>query len=88
MDRLIFELKASVQATSLYILMCAFLDQGEAPTLEQAKGRWNGDEESLIQAATELMGHGVLERANPVPMDLPLTIMPSEKWFWPTPEIL
>lgn len=83
MDRMIFELNASVEATSLYILLCVFLDQGEAPTLEQAKSRWNGDEASLVDAAMELMGHGVLERALPVPMDLSLTLNPSEKWHWP-----
>ncbi len=83
MDRLIFDLKASVEATSLYILLCAFLDQGEAPTLEQARSRWNGDDESLVNAAMELMGHGVLERALPVPMDVPLSIHPSDQWHWP-----
>lgn len=88
MDRLIFELKASVEATSLYILMCAFLDQGEAPTLELSKSRWNGDEASLVTAAAELMDLGVLERAMPVPMDVPLTIMPSSLWHWPTQETL
>ena len=88
MDRLIFELKASVEATSLYILMCAFLDQGEAPTLELAKSRWNGDERSLATAAAELMELGVIERATPVPMDLPLNLMPSSLWHWPTPETL
>jgi hypothetical protein len=86
MDRLIFELKASVEATSLYILMCAFLDQGEAPTLENAKSRWNGDEESLVGAARELMGLGVLERALPVPMEVPLDVLPSDRWHWPIPE--
>jgi hypothetical protein len=88
MDRLIFELKASVEATSLYILLCAFLDQGEAPTLEDAKSRWNGDETSLTRAAGELMGLGVLEQALPVPMDRPLNVLPSDKWHWVTPEIL
>jgi hypothetical protein len=88
MDRLIFELKVSVEATSLYILMCAFLDQGEAPTLEHAKGRWSGDEGSLVKAASELMERGVLERALPVPMDRPLNVLPSDQWLWPTPQIL
>ncbi len=43
MDRAIFNLEASVEATSLYILLCALLDQGEPLTLDRAHRamEWN-----------------------------------------------
>lgn len=80
MDRAVFELKASVEATSLYILLCALQDQGEAPTLGLARTKWNGDEESLKKAAEELMQLGVLGKMVPVGEDKPVVINPSEKW--------
>ncbi|NLI81369.1 MAG: hypothetical protein GX443_06725 [Deltaproteobacteria bacterium] len=61
MDRAIFDLRASVEATSLYILICALLDQGEERvTLNRAFQQWNGTREELMQAADELSRRGVV----------------------------
>ncbi len=63
MDRAIFHLKASIPATSLYILICSMLDEGEEPTLERARQMWNGTEENFHEALTELNKRGILEPA-------------------------
>ncbi|MEN6437893.1 MAG: hypothetical protein ABFD97_04875 [Syntrophobacter sp.] len=83
LDRMIFEFNASVYATSLYILICSHLDEGERPTLEQARGVWNGTEESLVQAAHELIDLGILQPMN-IPFDnnRPLYLNPRERWAW------
>ena len=61
MDRAIFDLNASVGATSLYILVCALLDQGEdGITLDRVGLQWNGSREELYAAAEELVLRGVL----------------------------
>src|SRR5208283_2703862 len=60
MDRAIFDLKVSVEAASLYILLCALMDGGQAPTLENALQKWTGTEESLLTAAQELIGRCVI----------------------------
>jgi hypothetical protein len=80
MDRLIFELNASVDATSLYILLCALAEGGSAPTLNDARTRWNGTAEALTRAAEELMDRGVLEKNQPLDPDQPIQINPAEKW--------
>lgn len=79
MDRAIFDLQASVEATSLYILLCAIVDQGETPTLGRAGMQWNGTEEGLYQAAAELMRRGVLAPSPLTPKE-PLTINPYFEW--------
>jgi len=80
MDRAIFDLNASVEATSLYILLCALLDQQELPTLTRAKVQWNGSGENLVSAAEELMRRGVLQEIHPLRDDEPLRVNPRDKW--------
>lgn len=80
MDRAIFELNAGVEATSLYILLCALLDQGEDLTLNRARAQWNGDDEDLSAAAAELVRRGVLRAAEPLGGDTPLAVTPREEW--------
>lgn len=80
MDRAIFELNASVEATSLYILLCTLVDQGEIPTLVRARVQWNGTDEALALAAEELARRGVIEAPTPVPHDLPLPLKASHHW--------
>lgn len=81
MDRAIFDLKASVEATSLYILLCAIVDDGESPTLSMARAKWNGTPETLTGAAEELVTRGVLRASGPITLDTPLTVISSENWF-------
>ncbi|NSW86332.1 MAG: hypothetical protein HPY84_08435 [Syntrophobacteraceae bacterium] len=80
MDRAIFDLNASVEATSLYILLCALLDQGSPPTLTLAREKWNGTTESLVKAAEELLERGVLDVAPPFNDDEHLHPCPRDRW--------
>ena len=80
MDRAIFELDASVEATSLYIILCALMDQGVAPTLDQARPKWSGAEESLVAAAEELVRRGVLHAGLPIRPDAHLHPTTRDQW--------
>jgi hypothetical protein len=81
MDRAIFDLQASVGATSLYILICALMDQGDKNvTLGRASRKWNGTREELHQALEELIQRGVLSAADGRGEDVPLQVNPRENW--------
>ncbi len=80
MDRAIFELNTSVEATSLYILLCALMDMGRPPTLEEALPRWSGTEETLTSAAEELIRRCVLCASLPVPREMHLHPNTRDKW--------
>ena len=80
MDRSIFNLEASVEATSLYILLCALADKKEPLTLERASLQWNGTGKNLLEAATELLQRGVLTGNQPLTDDQPLDLKPSHEW--------
>lgn len=79
MDRAIFHLKASVTATSLYILICAMLDEGRVPTLDGAKAQWTGTEENLLSALQELTQRGILEPVQ-APNGKPARLDLSRNW--------
>jgi len=79
MDRAIFNLGLSVEATSLYILICALLDQKEVPTLNRARIQWNDSEEKLLSAVEELAERGVVAR-RPAGGDDPLRLNARENW--------
>lgn len=80
MDRAIFDLRASMEATSLYILLSSLLDQGQVPSLENARAKWNGTEEELLNAVDELMQRRVLEEVRPIPEKESLNINSSTRW--------
>ena len=80
MDRAIFALDASVEATSLYIILCSLMDAGKAPTLDLARSRWNGTQESLLAAAKELVRRGVLNARLPIRADAHLHPTTRDQW--------
>ncbi|MFZ2447281.1 MAG: hypothetical protein WAW37_13060 [Syntrophobacteraceae bacterium] len=80
MDRAIFDLNASVEATSLYLLLCALMDLGRPPTLEEAIHKWTGTEETLLAAAEELIKRGVLNLPLPIPRDKHLHPTMRDRW--------
>ena len=80
MDRRIFNLEASVEATSLYILLSALADQGETLTLDRAAVQWNETKEDLLKAANELIRRGVLTGNQPLTQDQPLQLNPADQW--------
>ena len=80
MDRAIFDLNLGVEATSLYILACAIIDQGETATLERIRLQWNASEQDLFHAIEVLIDRGVLAAESPVHERESLHINPKEKW--------
>lgn len=60
MDRAVFDLGLSVNAVSLYILICALADEGRDPTLETVGRQWSASEDALWTAAKELESRNVL----------------------------
>lgn len=80
MDRAIFDLQLSVDSTSLYILACAVLDQGETPTLNRMRLQWNGSGEGLRKAAEDLIERGILVVNPPLTDSKPLQVNPKGKW--------
>jgi len=88
MDRAIFDLKISVEATSAYILICSLVDQDHAPTLKTIRSLWNGNEESLLAALHELMEKQVLEPWEVLTEESHVSVSPAEKWRWNLDQIL
>lgn len=80
MNRAIFDLNLSVEATSLYILTCALLDQGESPTLNRIRLQWNGSEQGLLAAVEELLKHNVVTASQPIRQEEPLQVNPKSRW--------
>lgn len=61
MDRNIFTLNLSVEATSAYILVCSFVEGGAPATVESLGPFWNGPRQELPAALTELRSRGIIE---------------------------
>ncbi len=80
MDRNIFKLGTSVEATSLYILLCALTEENQSITLDHASRQWNGTPEGLLKGAAELMERGVLVGTHPLTQNQPLFVAPSDQW--------
>jgi len=80
MDRAIFDLKISVEAASLYIVLCALMDAGQPPTLENARLKWTGTDESLLTAAQELVRRCVITGNVPIPEDMHLHPLTRDRW--------
>ncbi len=82
MDPMIFEFNAGVYATSLYLLICSFIDEGETPTLNRVLQVWNGTQDNLVEAAKELGDSRILEPMESLDYDRELLVNPREKWIW------
>lgn len=82
MDPMIFELKAGVYATSLYLLLCSHIDEGVQPTLNRILPTWNGSRDDLALAVKELGDLRVLEPMDGLDYDRRLFVNPREKWSW------
>ncbi|MCK8603614.1 hypothetical protein [Desulfoferrobacter suflitae] len=80
MDRTIFHLRASVPATSLYLLICSLLDEGQTPTLKRTKELWNGSEEEFQAAIQELTQRGILVPPRPMANGRPAHLDLTSNW--------
>lgn len=64
MDQHIFELGLSVEATSLYLLLCPLAEGGVPLNRAGVTPFWNAGPEALEKAAAELSVHGVIEQSD------------------------
>ena len=55
MDRKIFNLGLSTEATSAYILVTSLVEQNVLPNLEEIRGRWTTSDDELDDALRELI---------------------------------
>jgi hypothetical protein len=80
MDRKIFSLNLSVEATSAYILICTMADSGTPVTIESAETFWNDSPEALTRAFEELNRHRIIyEQLDPNKMRQ-YFVNPSDLW--------
>ena len=61
MDRQIFNMNLSVEATSAYILVASLVSENVRPSLEIVRGRWTAEDEALDRALEELARHNVVQ---------------------------
>ena len=62
MNQKIFDLKLSVVAVSLYLLCCSLVDRGITISNTHIHEIWNGSEDDLRQALTDLEQCNIMSR--------------------------
>jgi hypothetical protein len=80
MDRKIFTLNLSVEATSAYILVCSFVEGGAPATVDSLGPFWNGPRQELPSALTELRSRGIIEEI--LDERLVRRYLPNPAEFW------
>jgi hypothetical protein len=80
MDRKIFTLNLSVEATSAYILVCSFAEGGAPATVESLGSFWNGPQQALPSALTELRSRGIIDEI--LDERLVRRFLPNPAEFW------
>jgi hypothetical protein len=83
MDRKIFNLNLSVEATSAYILICNLAESGTPITIESAGTFWNDKPEALISALEELKRHWVIVEALDANQMRQYYLNSSDRWEKP-----
>ena len=83
MDRKIFKMKLSVEATSAYILICTLAESGTPVTIESAGSFWNDSPEALTRALTELSRHGVIYEVLDAKQIRQYFVNPPDLWETP-----
>ncbi|MDR1038086.1 MAG: hypothetical protein LBT40_16440 [Deltaproteobacteria bacterium] len=84
MDTQIFNLKLSVNATSLYILLTELAEFGVRPTREEIAGRFAAGSEETETAIRDLLLHRVIY-ANEPGGDVPLSFHANPASLWVIP---
>jgi hypothetical protein len=80
MDRKIFSLNLSVEATSAYILICNLAESGTPITIESAGTFWNDTPEALVSALEELDRHRIIFQALDANQMRQYYLNPSDLW--------
>ncbi|MCB2189516.1 MAG: hypothetical protein KQJ78_24115 [Deltaproteobacteria bacterium] len=81
MDRRIFEMEMSVEATSLYLLLASLNESGGELGVETVSPIWNSTPDNLTAAVKELKERGVLSGGAKGPWSL----LPAAGWLFPAP---
>jgi hypothetical protein len=84
MDTQIFNLKLSVYATSLYILLTELAASGVRPTREEIAGRFAAGREDTDIALQDLLVRRVIYASDPGG-DVPLSYHPNPASLWILP---
>jgi hypothetical protein len=84
MNRKIFALDLSVEATSAYILICTLAESGTPVTIESAGSLWNDSPEALTRALEELNRHRVIYEALDSKQMRQYLLNPPNRWEIPT----
>ena len=93
MDTQIFNQGLSVEATSAYIIITAFVSEGVRPLMESIQGRWNAPAQALPIALAELEALNIVECLPAIGNEGPMCIVnPASLWGtqkkWPEPKPL
>lgn len=83
MDRKIFNLNLSVEATSAYILICNLAESGTPITIESAGTFWNDTPEALASALEELKRHCIIVEALDANQMRQYYLNSSDRWKKP-----
>ena len=76
MDRAIFDLNLSVEATSAYILLDSLTNSGRQPAPREALfASWNDDPQALADALAELERHWIISQETEG-----IGLCPAEEW--------
>ena len=83
MERKIFNMNLSVEATSAYILICTLAESGAPVTIESAGAFWNDSPEALTTALQELSRHRVIYEELDSKQIRQYFVNPSNLWETP-----
>lgn len=83
MERKIFSMNLSVEATSAYILICTLAESGAPVTIESAGSFWNDSPEALTTALHELSRHRVIHEELDSKQIRQYFVNPSNLWETP-----
>lgn len=84
MDRKIFSMNLSVEATSAYILICTLAESGAPITIESAGSFWNDSPEALTRALEELNHRRVIYQELDAKQRRQYILNSSDLWEPPT----
>lgn len=80
MDRKIFAMNLSVEATSAYILICTLAESGAPITIESAGSFWSDSPEALTRALEELNHHRIIYEELDAKQRRQCLLNPSDLW--------
>ena len=80
MDRSIFNMQLSVEATSAYILVTSLIGENQSPTLDLIREKWTVSPEKLDNALAELVQHNIIREKSTADGQTMIFPQPSSIW--------